>query len=111
MLRGFLLLAVSVSACLAQSDANQGFVNQHLIEGLHLIQPLQPQLPSPAPRRKEPEPVFQVVVRTHTPCIRIAPQERIPVDPQIDPGIAARASAPNIDRQMVIQPPPACPEP
>ncbi len=109
MCRG-LLLAFTASVCLAQSDPNQGFVNQHLIEGLHLMQPLQPQPPASAPQRTESKPVVRVEVRMHPPCVRIPPQERLPVDPGIDPRIAARAPAPDIDRQMVVQPAPACPD-
>lgn len=111
MLRGLLLLAFTVSVCLAQPDANQGFVNRHLIEGLHLVQPLQPQTPAPLHNQSKPLVLPKAEARLHRPCMRIPRQERLPVNPQIDAGIAAPAPAPNIDRKIIIQPPPACPEP
>jgi hypothetical protein len=111
MLRGFLLLAVTASVCLAQSGANQGFVNQHLIQGLHLVQPLQPQPPAPLHNESKLLVLPKAEARLHAPCIRIPRQERLPVNAQIDRGIAAPIPAPDIDRQMVIPPPPACPEP
>ena len=104
---GLLIFFLTALACLAQSDANQGFVNQHLFDGVHLLQPLAP--PRGQPARVTPLSIAPAA-KAQVPCMRIAPQERIPVDPKIDPKILVPAPA-NIDRQMLIAPPPACPEP
>ena len=107
-MRGALLLfALTVPVCLAQSDASPGFVNQRLLQHLHLM--------PPTSQRSELPPVRVLPQRVQPlappPCVRIPPQERMPVPENFDSQMVVPTPGLSIDQKMVIQLPPACPEP
>ena len=105
-MRGALLLfALTVPACLAQSDTSPGFVNQRLLQHLHLMPPTSQRSEPPArvlPQRIQP---------LAPPCVRIPPQERLPVPEHFDSQMVVPTPGRSVDQKMVIQLPPACPEP